>query len=163
MTRVAARPEPEAAGEVTASDAGLRRFLGYHVKRAQSVLMADMNASIKPMGLRMITYSALSMVVETPGLRQSHLADALAVERPNLVVILDELESRGLITRDRVPTDRRAYALTPTPKGRRAFEKATAAIVAHEARLLDGVAGDDIRTVIAVMAAIRRNGGGQGT
>jgi DNA-binding MarR family transcriptional regulator len=149
-----------AATAAQAPDAGLARFLGYHLKRAQTVLMADMNAAIRPMGLRMITYSALSVVVDNPGIRQSDLADALAVERPNLVVILDDLETRGLIVRDRVPTDRRAYALTPTIKGRRAHDRATAAIAAHEARMLAGVAADDIRAAIAVMTAIRARAGG---
>lgn len=135
-------------------DAGLRRFLGYHLKRAQTVMMADMNATIRPIGLRMITYSALSVVVGNPGIRQSDLALVLAVERPNLVVILDDLETRGLIARDRVPTDRRAYALTPTTRGRRAHERATAAVAAHEARMLAGLPAADIGAAVAVLAAI---------
>jgi DNA-binding MarR family transcriptional regulator len=154
--------QPAAADADRVSDEALRRFLGYHLKRAQSLLMADMNAAIRPLGLRMITYSALSMVVANPGLRQSQLADALAIERPNLVVILDDLETAGLIARDRVPSDRRAYALTPTVRGRRLLDRATAAVAAHEARMLAGIPGGDIRTAITVMAAIRRNAGGGG-
>ena len=157
-----AMAQPAAADADRVSDEALRRFLGYHLKRAQSLLMADMNAAIRPLGLRMITYSALSMVVANPGLRQSQLADALAIERPNLVVILDDLETAGLIARDRVPSDRRAYALTPTVRGRRLLDRATAAVTAHEARMLAGIPAGDIRTAITVMTAIRRNAGGEG-
>ena len=157
---MAKRKIREESGPVSASDAALAQFLGYHLKRAQTVLMGDMNAAIAPLGLRMITYSALTMVVENPGLRQSHLADALAIERPNLVVILDDLEERGLISRDRVPTDRRAYALTATLKGRKLYEEATAAVAAHEARMLAGVSAEDRAAALRVLGAIWREKGG---
>ncbi len=143
------------------SDAALRGFFGYHMKRAMAVLQADLNKALKPLGLRMVTYSALVMIVENAGLRQTQLADALAIERPNLVVILDELEERGLITRDKVPTDRRAYALNPTLKGRRLCAAATAANRADEARLLRGLAEEQRAQVIAAMNLIERSGAAQ--
>ncbi|MEP2532945.1 MarR family transcriptional regulator [Shimia sp.] len=141
---------------VPVSDASLARFMGYHMKRAQHVMISDMNAVIQPMGLRMITFSVLNMVVENPGLRQSQLADALVIERPNLVVILDGLEERDLISRDRVPTDRRAYALNATLAGRQLSDAAICAIEAHEARMLAGVSDEDRNTVLRVLGQVRR-------
>ena len=142
------------------SDAALRGFIGYHMKRAMAVLQADLNKALKPFGLRMVTYSALIMVVDNPGLRQSQLADALAIERPNLVVILDELENAGLITREKVPTDRRAWALNPTLKGQKVAKEATAANRADEARLLQGLPEEERARVIAVMNLIESGRGG---
>ena len=140
------------------SDAALRGYIGYHMKRAMAVLQADLNRALKPLGLRMVTYSALVMIVENAGLHQAQLADALAIERPNLVVILDELEERGLISRDKVPTDRRAYALNPTLKGRALCEAATAVNRADEARLLRGLEGEKRAVAIEVMNQIERGG-----
>lgn len=94
----------------TVSDNTLRQFVGYHLKRASNAVLSDLTTVLKPFELRMITYTALVLVVDNPGMRQSHLADAMDVERPNLVVIIDELEGRELIVREKVPTDRRAYA-----------------------------------------------------
>lgn len=148
---------------VQVSDATLRGFVGYHMKRAMAVLQADLNKALKPFGLRMVTYSALVVIVDNPGLRQAQLADALAIERPNLVVILDDLEERGLITREKVPTDRRAYALMATLKGRRLCEKATRANRADEARLLAGVEPAQREAAIRVMQVIERGRGGAGT
>ena len=78
---------------------------------------ADLTQTLKPLGLRMLTYTALVLIVENPGLSQSQLAAAMDVERPNLVEIIDELEQRALVLRRRVPADRRIYALTATPEG----------------------------------------------
>jgi DNA-binding MarR family transcriptional regulator len=117
------------------SDASLRQFVGYNMKRAFNVIRADLLKTLQPLELRMITFSALTLIVENPGLRQAKLADALAIERPNLVTVLDELERKGWIERSPVPSDRRAYALTATISGKRLCAEAIAAVHAHEAHM----------------------------
>lgn len=119
------------------SDDTLSELVGYNIKRASNLFQSDLARTLKPLKLRMITFTTLVMVVDNPGIRQSQLADALSVERPNCVVIIDELEQRKLISRIRVPTDRRAYALKVTPAGRQLYKKALAIVQAHENALLD--------------------------
>ena len=80
-------------------DGGLRQFTGYHLKRAYNVLRSDLSRTLEPLGLRITTYSTLILIVENPGIRQSELAAVLDIERPNMVVILDDLEQRGWINR----------------------------------------------------------------
>jgi DNA-binding MarR family transcriptional regulator len=108
----------------------------------------------------MLTYTALVLIVDNPGLRQSQLADAMDIERPNLVVILDELERRELITRDRVPADRRAYALQVTLSGRQLYDSAVAAVTAHEEQLLQGL-DDEARETLVVALKIIENSRGK--
>ncbi|KIN70442.1 Regulatory protein, MarR [Sulfitobacter noctilucae] len=150
MKRPELSPVPDPAADQI-NDATLRLSVGYHMKRAFNVVQADLVATLKPFDLRMLTYTALVLIVDNPGLSQSQLAAAMDIERPNLVVLMDELERRALINRDRVPTDRRAYALTATLAGRRLYEKATAAVAVHEKRLLSGI---DEATRTAVIAAL---------
>lgn len=138
------------------SDATLRDLLGYSMKRAFNVVQADLLNTLKRFDLRMVTYTALVLIVDNPGLRQSRLAEAMDVERPNLVVIIDELEERGLILRDRVPTDRRAYALNATLAGRQLYEKSVAAVSAHEAKLFARLDPGARATVISVMKQIEK-------
>ena len=138
------------------SDAVLREMLGYHIKRASNVIQADLAQTLQAFDLRMITYTALVLIAENPGLSQAKLADAMAVERPNLVVIVDELEKRGLIMRNRVPEDRRAYALTTTLAGRQLFEKATKSVRQHEERLLTPLTAELRAAVVEAMSLIRQ-------
>ncbi len=123
------------ASKGCASDATLRQFSGYAMKRAFNAVQADVNAALAPHGLRMLTFSALVIVVDNPGLRQSQLADALALERPNLVLVVDELERADLIIRNPAQGDRRAYALTPTAAGKQVYARAVAAVTAHEDKM----------------------------
>ncbi|WP_415401525.1 MarR family winged helix-turn-helix transcriptional regulator [Tateyamaria sp. SN3-11] len=136
------------------SDACLRDFVGYNMKRAFNVLQADLTATLEPMGLRMLTYSALALIVENPGLRPSQLAAALSVERANVVVYVDQLEEAGWVTRAPSATDRRAYALQCTIAGRRTYDKARAAVRAHDRRMLEGLREVEITAVKKALARI---------
>jgi DNA-binding MarR family transcriptional regulator len=140
------------------SDDTLSDLIGYNIKRASNVIQCDMARTLKPLGLRMITFSALVLIVDNPGIRQSQLADALAIERPNCVVIIDDLEHLEMITRLRVPTDRRAYALNVTLAGRQLYKKALRALKMQEKTLFAGFTDKQrlqIRDVMELVASIR--------
>ncbi|SIO21338.1 MarR family winged helix-turn-helix transcriptional regulator [Vannielia litorea] len=139
-------------------DEGLRGHVGYNMKRAFHMIQLDVNATLAPFGLRMVTFSALVVVMENPGLRQSQLAEILAIERPNLVVILDELEQAGFLTRDRAPDDRRAYALHVTAQGLAVAEEARLAVAAHDRRMTAGLSDAELELVITALRRIERNG-----
>lgn len=121
------------------SDAALRQFVGYNMKRAFNVMQADLARTLEPFGLRMLTYSALALIVDNPGLRPSQLAATLSVERANVVVYVDQLEQAGWVTRTPCPDDRRAHALQCTLAGRRLYDRAEAAVRAHDRRMLKDV------------------------
>ncbi|MCG6901171.1 MAG: MarR family transcriptional regulator [Rhodobacter sp.] len=139
-------------------DRCLREFTGYSVKRALNAIQADVNATLRPFGLRMVTFSLLSVIAANTGLRQSQLADALAIERPNIVQLLDELERAGLITRTRATDDRRAYALHLTEPGAKVHAAATAAVREHDARMTVGLSNAQRGIVVAALQLIERNG-----
>jgi DNA-binding MarR family transcriptional regulator len=147
-------PFPEVSIPASVSDAMLRRFTGYNMKRACSVLLTDFHETLRPLDLRAVTFSALVIVVENPGVTQNELADTLAIGRPNIVVVIDELEARSLVIRARVPTDGRAWALRATLEGRRLCSRATAAIREGEARVLAELSPEEIATLTAVLSRI---------
>jgi DNA-binding MarR family transcriptional regulator len=151
---ISEKAEKPALGKVNYDT--LNGFMGYHLKRASNLMITDLNATLKPFGLRLLSYTALVFIVDNPGMRLSSLAKAMDVERPNLVVIIDMLESREMINRERVQTDRRAYALNITLAGRQLCEKATAAVRAHEERLTRDLDSKTRETVIAAMKLIRK-------
>jgi DNA-binding MarR family transcriptional regulator len=122
-------------GEASVSDGGLQQFTGYLMKRAFNIVQADLTRVLEPFGLRMLSFSTLIVVIEHPDITQTQLAQALSVERSNIVVLLDALEAAGLLSRNPVPHNRRAYALRATLAGQRLAERAQKAVAEHEARL----------------------------
>lgn len=135
-------------------DDTLRQFSGYVMKRAFHAIQGDVNATLAPLGLRMLSFSALVMIVDNPGRRQSQLADALMIERPNLVIIVDELERAGLIQRERTPQDRRAYALRATQEGHALYDLAMRAVQDHEARMTRALDPGDRLSMLAALRLI---------
>jgi len=142
------------------SDETLRGFAGYGMKRAFNVVQADLARTLEPFGLRMITFTALILIVDNPDLSQTQLAGALAVERSNLVTIVDDLEKNGWITRNPAPNDRRSHALRATLAGRRLCEKAVAAARAHEKSLLAGLDAAEVAALISALQKIERSATG---
>lgn len=142
-------------------DATLRALTGYCLRRASVAAMADFARVFARHGLRRTTFSVLTLVVERPGLRQAQVAAALAIERPNLVQIVGELEGLGLLRRETDAEDRRAQALHPTLKGRRLFTEAMADVAEQEERLLDGLTPAQVEALRGALVIIERNAGMQ--
>jgi len=149
---MARRPVPAPGGvEDKVNDAVLRGFVGYNLRRAYLAVHEDFIASLAELGLRTLSFSTLSLIVDNPDIIQSRLAEALSMERSNLVVVIDELEERELIIRGKVASDRRAYALRPTLKGRRLRDRAVSIVAAHEERMLADFSPEDRDRLVALL------------
>jgi MarR family transcriptional regulator for hemolysin len=86
------------------------------------------------------------------GIRQTELAEALGIQGPSLVRLLDNLERDGLIVRREDRGDRRAKSLVMTDTGRRAYEKVRAVTEQVADRLLAGAAAEDLAAVARLFA-----------
>lgn len=71
---------------------------------------------LAPLGLRPHLVTALAIVAERPGITQSALARALAINRASAMATATGLETAGLFVRSSLP-GRKATALHLTPKG----------------------------------------------
>ena len=78
------------------------------------------------------------------GLKMRELSRYLMVTGGNVTGLTDDLERDGLVAREASPSDRRAWILRLTPKGRRSFE---AMALEHERWILELLGGLDERTV----------------
>ena len=71
-------------------------LIGYNLKRSYLIVRNAAEGVLAPLGLRVVSMTALSLIVDNPGIAPSQIADALQMERPNIVVIIDDLETRQL-------------------------------------------------------------------
>lgn len=139
------------------ADRTLRHLTGYQLRRTTSATMPEVNKVLEEFGLRRSTYSSLVVVVANPGLNQGQLADTLAIERPNLVQIVDQLEKAKLVRRAKSAEDRRAYALQPTPKGCELEKRATRALQRMDDLLREGLSEQDVEVLHRSLQIIERN------
>lgn len=118
---------------------GLETTVGFLLRLAQVAVFKDLLAALKPFDLRVTDLSVLMVIEATPGLQQRTIGDVLRIQRPNLVIILDQLQTRGLVRRGPVPGDRRSYALSLTPEGAALLRQAKAAHAAHHRKVLEAL------------------------
>jgi len=104
-------------GEKALDLSALTEITGYPLRRAQLAVFDDFNRRFASLGLSPAQYSALVAIGDNPGRKQSEIAGALGIQRPNFVAMMDELERRGLAERLRSDADRRSHALALTRSG----------------------------------------------
>jgi DNA-binding MarR family transcriptional regulator len=123
--------------------AGLDSHVGYMLRRAQLAVFGDFIACQRGAVARPGQFSILALIDRNPGLSQSRVCSALGIKRANLVAVIDELETLGLVRRDASVKDRRSNHLHLTPAGQRALRSALDSQDEHEARIVQllGAAG----------------------
>ena len=90
------------------------------------------------------------------GLRMGELSKRLMVTGGNVTGITDQLEQEGLVVREAVPDDRRAYSVRLTPAGRRAFTRMASVHEGWITELMDGLNGQEKATLIALMSKMKQ-------
>jgi len=91
------------------------------------------------LGMHLRLYVALSFVRDHDGGPQQELADALCMDANNVVLLLNELEDLGYVTRRRDPQDRRRHLVDLTEAGCGALAAAEKAQEGVEADVLRGL------------------------
>ncbi|GAA3105045.1 MarR family transcriptional regulator [Nonomuraea salmonea] len=76
-----------------------------------------LNQALRPLGLNVRTFAVLLALPMYGPVSQRDLIDRLRIDKSAMVRLIDELEARGLVARERAPQDRRAYCIVLTPQG----------------------------------------------
>ncbi|MEU0059295.1 MarR family transcriptional regulator [Streptomyces sp. NPDC006334] len=111
-------------------------------------LMAAEQPVLDDHGLTMWAYAVLSHLDETPLRTQAALAEAIHADKTRIIAVLDDLESRGLLTRRPDPKDRRVRLLSLTSEGRQLRDTVRAAVQDREERMLGQIPAADRETFL---------------
>jgi DNA-binding MarR family transcriptional regulator len=95
----------------------LQTLMGYNARRAALSIIELFLERLAPYGLKPVDFSVMSIIGHNPGVTSRQLCATLNLLPPNLVGLIQSLESRGLIERKPHPHDGRAVGLHATPKG----------------------------------------------
>ncbi|WP_280246976.1 MarR family winged helix-turn-helix transcriptional regulator [Nocardia abscessus] len=104
--------------------------------------------------LSMWGYSVLLGLGAEPVYTQAALAKAIGADKTRIIGVLDELQRRGLITREADPTDRRVNLVSITEAGRALRDRAQRDIQAGEDRLLERLPEPDRRTFLRALRTL---------
>jgi DNA-binding MarR family transcriptional regulator len=124
---------------------------GPRVRLLRNALGARSIAVSAPHGLPTGSLTVLSLVAANPGSSQTALARRAGLNKSALVGIIDQLEQRGLIARDRSEADRRRYGVTVTAEGKQVMQTLFAAVNHEEQPIREALGGADMATLLALL------------
>lgn len=102
---------------------------------------------VAKVGLRTRHIIALTLLRDFGEQGQAGLADSLGIDPTNVVALLNELESIGLVERRRSPQDRRRHTVVLTEAGAARLAEAEGALAALEHRMFAGLRDDELATL----------------
>ena len=140
---------------------GLPGLLGFQVRRAQIAMYRDFNATLKPVDLTQKQYAVLALLRANPGASQIAIAGTLGMDRATMMAIVDRLQDRHLLLRERSTTDRRRQELYLTDEGVQAFEAANRLIAKHEGRFIKRFSPQEFRQLMGMLGRIHEEPTGQ--
>jgi DNA-binding MarR family transcriptional regulator len=122
--------------------------------RAVSVIYADLEAVAADFEISVASLEALTMLRLAPSphrLSQRTLGELLMRTSGTLSVRLARLERAGMVMRKPDPFDARGVTVELTARGRRLVDKAVAARVESEAKLLSALTADELEELCAML------------
>ncbi|MHA4868882.1 MarR family winged helix-turn-helix transcriptional regulator [Duganella sp. PWIR1] len=114
----------QAAADQPLDQSLLLSLVGYNCRRAYLAIMPHFEERMSKLALRAVDFSVLSILKANPNITQKRLSHAVSVSAPNLAILLDKLEQRGLVLRQRNPLDKRSQTLVLTNEGLKLCAKA---------------------------------------
>ena len=104
----------------------LESLIGYNARRAALAIIEEFLERMAVYGLKPVDFSVMSVIVHNPGVTSRQLCASLNILPPNLVSLIQSLDSRGLVERLPHPHDGRAVGLHPAKKGKALMVQAEA-------------------------------------
>jgi DNA-binding MarR family transcriptional regulator len=143
--RAAKRPVPDPPEDADDPRSGpsplqlgpLREIVGFHLARAAVNTVDAFERHIgTPFDLRKVEFSLLMLLLSNNPVSPKQLLRALSLTAPKLTILVDGLQARGLLRRERNPADGRSRHLVLTERGQRLAQAAAGAAGPMERELL---------------------------
>ncbi|MFG6279304.1 MarR family winged helix-turn-helix transcriptional regulator [Microbacterium sp. 5K110] len=128
--------------------------LSFLMARANALSIAAGNAALAPLGLRVRSYSVLALAAGETRPSQREVSDHLRLDPSQVVALVDDLQRRGLVTREPDPRDRRANVVVITAPGRALLDEARPAILAAERELHTGLDDGERRQLTTLLRRV---------
>lgn len=133
----------------------------FQVGRIRRALRREFEARAAELGITVAQYVVLKTLWQEDGMLTSLLAKAADCDGSTMTGLLDRLEAKGLLRRERCPEDRRAVRVFITPAGRELEAPLMEILTAMNQQALEGLTADDRGCLARCLARIGANLGAE--
>lgn len=133
---------------------GLSDVVGFHIRLAHGAVYRHFTETFSHLDLTQKQVSVLWTVDERPGISQIELGQQLRMDRATTMTIVNRLQDRNYLRRERSETDGRKQALYLTRAGEKALSKAKQCITEHENWLKSRFTVEELDKLVEMLARI---------
>jgi DNA-binding MarR family transcriptional regulator len=147
------------AGEKNGADlvrSGMDAFLGYHLRLAYLSISRHFAKAMVPVDLTQKQLGVLWLIGANGGVSQVTIARELGMDRASMMAIVDRLQDRGLVMRERSRHDGRRQELYLTPQGRKVLAKAKSIIAKHEHWMTERFSEEEVTSLMEMLRRLHR-------
>jgi DNA-binding MarR family transcriptional regulator len=133
---------------------GLADIVGFHIRLAHVAVYRHFTEAFSDLELTQKQVSVLWLVADHPGISQIAVGQRLQMDRATTMTIVNRLQEREYLRRERSTSDARKQALYLTVQGSQALARAKGAIAAHEAWLKGRFTPDEVKKLVEMLTRI---------
>lgn len=138
---------------------GVEPSLGYFLSTARNVLAARMDRAVAPLGLTSSQIGVILLLWFERARTPNEMSRVLSYDTGSMTRMLDRLEKKGFLERQRSLTDRRVVELALTPLGRDAAQQLPDLISQVLTEQLRGFSADEVGTLVHLLQRFIANDG----
>ncbi|WP_435945252.1 transcriptional regulator SlyA [Dryocola sp. BD586] len=132
--------------------------LGSDLARLVRIWRALIDHRLKPLELTQTHWVTLHNIHQLPPEQsQIQLAKAIGIEQPSLVRTLDQLEEKGLISRQTCANDRRAKRIKLTERATPIITEMEDVIDKTRGEILSGISPDELKLLMNLISRLEQN------
>ena len=134
--------------------------MGFLLSRATWAMNNFVNRMLKESGLADISvayFAVLQALWDEDGLNISDLGDRAYLEKSTMTSLIDRMEGASLLRREDHPTDRRAYKICLTARGKELQEELDQVVNRVYKHLTRGILEKDLQKSIEVCRGLIKN------
>ncbi|WP_202385468.1 MarR family winged helix-turn-helix transcriptional regulator [Altericroceibacterium endophyticum] len=132
----------------------LQDIVGFHIRLAHGAVNRHFTETFCDLGMTQKQVSVLWLVSDNPGLSQIELGRELQMDRATTMTIVNRMQQRNFLRRERSATDGRKQSLFLTDEGAKALALSKSAVAQHEEWLRSRLNPEEIKKLVEMLAKI---------
>ncbi|WP_238473954.1 MarR family winged helix-turn-helix transcriptional regulator [Altericroceibacterium spongiae] len=138
----------------TGTISGLNDILGFHIRLAHGAVNRHFTETFADLDLTQKQVSVLWLTDDNPGISQIDMGRELQMDRATTMTIVNRMQERGYLRRERSTTDGRKQALFLTDDGKAALDAAKLCIAQHESWLKRRLKSGEVEKLVEMLSRI---------
>lgn len=112
--------------------------------------------SVRACGLTHAQFDIIATLGDTPGMTYKELGERTLITKGTLTGVIERLEHKGLVARERSSEDKRSFFVRLTPKGEATFSQVFPVVVAKGKKLFEAYSDADFAALDASLLKLRQ-------